>query len=78
MSEVLADLGVCLELISPASGMVFIFDNRLNPVAREPNGNLTVQSLWKWNMKQDGVGQGLRVPRKPVILELVARKSGQQ
>lgn len=34
--------------------------------------NLTGQFLRKQNTEQDGVGQGLRVPRKPVILELLA------
>lgn len=74
MSEVFADPGVCLELNSAVSGMVVIFDNRLNPMAREPNGKLTGQFLRKRNMEQDGVDQGLRVPRKPVILELLAKE----
>jgi len=75
MSEVLANPGVCLELNSAASGVVVIFDNRLNPVAREPHGKVTGQFLRKWNMEQDGVGQGLRVPQKPVILELLAKEA---
>ena len=53
---------------------VVIFDNLLNPVARGLNGKLMVQVLRKPIMEQDGVGQGLRVPQKPVVLELPAKE----
>ena len=44
------------------------------PKAREPNGKLTVQFLRKWNRKQGGVGQALRVAGEPVLLELLAKE----
>lgn len=59
MSEVLADPGVCLELNSAVSGMVVIFDNQLNPMAREPNGKLTGQFLRKRIWKKMVLAKGL-------------------
>lgn len=70
--EDLLNLRVALVLNSLVSGMVFILNNQLNPTQRNLV-EITAQFLEKCHMKENSVGQLLRVPGNPTIQQ-VAKK----